>query len=214
MTTEKTAMIWGASGGIGRALLQQLTADQWTVAAISRKPEETAEFTPYSFAANVTNDHSVQQAILETNAEVGEIKLWIYAAGDISSSPIGQMKPDTWSRIINANLSGAYLTTYRSLPLLAPDAHLFYLGAVSERLRLPGLSAYVAAKAGLEAFVETLRKEERKKRITIVRPGAVATPFWEKVPLRLPKDAASPEKVAARIIAAYQEGYVGSLDLI
>lgn len=207
-------MIWGASGGIGRALLQQLTADQWTVAAISRKPEETAEFTPYSFAANVTNDHSVQQAILETNAEVGEIKLWIYAAGDISSSPIGQMKPDTWSRIINANLSGAYLTTYRSLPLLAPDAHLFYLGAVSERLRLPGLSAYVAAKAGLEAFVETLRKEERKKRITIVRPGAVATPFWEKVPLRLPKDAASPEKVAARIIAAYQEGHVGALDLI
>lgn len=214
MITEKTAMIWGANGGIGRALLKNLAADNWTVAAISRSPEETAVLTPHSFAADVRHDMSVQNAVLETNAEIGEIKLWIYAAGDISSSPVNRMEPATWERILAANLNGAYLATHRSLPLLAEDAHLFYLGAVSERLRLPGLSAYAAAKAGLEAFAEALRKEERKKRITVVRPGAVATPFWEKVPLRLPKDAADPEKVASRIIAAYQEGLSGFLDLV
>jgi 3-oxoacyl-[acyl-carrier protein] reductase len=214
MTVEKTAMIWGASGGIGRALLQNLTADGWTVAAVSREPEETAVFTPHSFAADVRHDMSVQNAVLETNAEVGEIKLWIYAAGDILSSPVRQMEPAVWQRILEANLTGAYLTTYRSLPLLAEDAHLFYLGAVSERLRLPGLSAYAAAKSGLEAFAEALRKEERKKRITVVRPGAVATPFWEKVPLRLPKDAATPEKAASRILAAYNNGHTGFLDLV
>ena len=71
----------------------------------------------------------------------------------------------------------AFLATHFSMPLLAQNAHLVYLGAVSERLRLPGLSAYAAAKAGLEAYAEALKKEERKRRITVVRPGAVATPF-------------------------------------
>ena len=99
-------------------------------------------------------------------------------------------------------------------PLLAEDAHLVYLGAVSERLKLPKFSAYVAAKAGLEAFVASLQKELRGKMITLVRPGAVATPFWDKLPLKLPKDAAPPEKVARRILAAYDEGHSGQLDLV
>ena len=44
------------------------------------------------------------------------------------------------------------------------NAHIIFIGAVSERLKLPGLSAYAASKAGLEAFAEVLGKEERKKR--------------------------------------------------
>jgi NAD(P)-dependent dehydrogenase (short-subunit alcohol dehydrogenase family) len=99
------------------------------------------------------------------------------------------------------------------LPLLADDAALIYIGAVSERLRLPGLSAYAAAKAGLEAFADSLRKEERKRQILVVRPGAVATPFWDKVPMKLPKDAASAQKVSKRIVEAYNEGMSGVLDL-
>ena len=114
---------------------------------------------------------------------------------------------------MNANLLGAYLTTHHSLPLLAPDATLIYLGAISERLRLPGLSAYAAAKAGLEAFAEALRKEERKRRVLVVRPGAVDTALWDKVPMRLPKDAAAPQKVARRILQAYEDGTSGILDL-
>jgi short-subunit dehydrogenase len=87
------------------------------------------------------------------------------------------------------------------------------LGAVSERLRLPKLSAYAAAKAGLEAFVEALRKEERRRQVMLVRPAAVATPLWDKVPMSLPTNAPSPEKVAKRILKAYHEGHTGQLDL-
>ena len=100
-----------------------------------------------------------------------------------------------------------------SLPLLTADAPLVFLGAVSERLRLPGLSAYVAAKAGLEAFAEVLRKEERKRRVILVRPGAVNTAFWQKVPFRMPANALSPEEVAERVVAAVENGREGTLDL-
>jgi short-subunit dehydrogenase len=88
------------------------------------------------------------------------------------------------------------------------------MGAVSERLRLPGLSAYVASKAGMEVFAEALNKEERKKHITVVRPAAVATPFWDKVPLRIPKDTAAPDKVAEKIYEAFLSGHRGQLDLV
>ena len=80
---------------------------------------------------------------------------------------------------------------------------------MGERLRLPGLSAYAASKAGLEAFAEALSKDERKKHIAVVWPGAVATVFWDKVPLCLPKDAVPPEKVAGKIYEVYLSGHIG-----
>ena len=89
---------------------------------------------------------------------------------------------------------------------------MVFLGAVHERLRLPGLSAYAAAKAGLEAYVEALRKETRRKTL-VVRPGAVDTAFWSKVPFSMPKNALQPEALAERIYAAILEGKEGLLDL-
>lgn len=209
----KAAMIWGAGGGIGQALTTQLLSNDWDVIAIGRDVEQLDNRATLAVDADVTNAFSVQNAILSAGYEFNEAALWIYAAGDITSSSVKEMTPENWQRILDANLTGAFLTTHFSLPLLAEDAYMIYLGAVSERLRLPGLSAYAAAKSGLEAFAESLRKEERKRRVMVVRPGAVATPFWDKVPMRLPKDAASPEKVAKRILSAYLEGFAGVLDL-
>jgi NAD(P)-dependent dehydrogenase (short-subunit alcohol dehydrogenase family) len=208
----KTAMIWGASGGIGRALVAELAAEGWPVIAVNRDGEEVPGAT-MTLTADITNSHSVSQAVLAAAYEVDQVDLWGYAAGDILAKPIEQMSPDDWRRVLGANLDGAFLATHHSMPLLAEDAYLVYLGAVSERLRLPGLSAYAAAKAGLEAFAEALRKEQRKRRILVVRPGAVATSFWDKVPMRLPKDAASPQKVGKRILEAYEGGSTGVLDL-
>ena len=89
--------------------------------------------------------------------------------------PICQMMTlQVWTRILDANLTGAFLTTHYSWPLLARDAHLFYLSATSERLRLPGLGANVTAKGRLENFAEVVRKESKRK-ITVVRPSAVDT---------------------------------------
>lgn len=80
-------------------------------------------------------------------------------------------------------------------------------------MQIPGLAAYAAAKAGLEALAETLRKEARKRKVTVVRPGAVATTFWNKVPFRMPAHAMAPEDVAAAILSAYETQHSGKLDL-
>jgi NAD(P)-dependent dehydrogenase (short-subunit alcohol dehydrogenase family) len=211
----KTALVWVAGGDIGRALVAQLVADEWTVYAIAHYPGDQAleALTPHVMDANVSVPYEVQMAITTLSQEVPQLDLWIYAAGDITSAKVAEMGPEAWERILDANLNGAFLTTHYSLPLLADEAHLVFIGAISERLRLPGLGAYAAAKAGLEAFIEALSKEERKRRVTLVRPAAVTTSFWEKVPFRMPANALSPEAVAQRVLEAHYQGHKGILDL-
>jgi NAD(P)-dependent dehydrogenase (short-subunit alcohol dehydrogenase family) len=208
-----TALIWGASGGIGRALVTLLRNQEWTVGAVSRHPHDLADLTDFRYEADAGDAFSAHQAVYTAAQELPAVDLWIYAAGDILSSPVADLAPVDWKRILDANLTGAYTSTHLSLPLLAEKAHLMYVGAYSEKLRLPGLSAYAAAKAGLEAFAAALAKEQRERRVTVVRPGAVDTPLWTKMPLRLPRGASSPATIAERMLEAYQAGAAGTLDL-
>ena len=209
----KTALIWGANGGIGRATTQLLLDNDWQVAAFSRQPEHLDGLATFSYPAHFANATSVDQAAYAAALDTDEADLYVYAAGDIAQAKVGQIDSAEWQRIMDANLTGAMLTAQASLPLLKPDAHFFFLGAVTERLQLPSLSSYVAAKAALEAFAATFAKEQRKRKVTIVRPGAVDTAFWDKVALRKPKDAAQPAQIAQRILTAYNEGITGRLDI-
>ena len=207
------AMIWGASGGIGRALTELLVDEGWRVVAASRHPDDLAGVTEHRVEVDVADPFAVQRAMREATMDIDDLALNIYSAGDITSAKVEQMAPDAWRRILDANLNGAFHVAHNVLPYMAEGGHMVFLGAVSERLRLPGLGAYAAAKSGLEAFGDALRKEARKQRVTVVRPGAVRTGLWDKVPMDVPDDAAPPQKVVERILGAYREEHSGTLDL-
>lgn len=210
---SRTALIWGAAGDIGRAIANRLKADGWQIIAVSRQEDDLGGVADYAAAADVADPFAVQRAVVSIGQEAGEVGLFVYAAGDIAAEPAARMSPQTFRRILDANLVGAYHTYHFSQPLLAADAVLVFIGAVSERMRLPGLSAYAAAKAGLEAFAEALRKEERKRRVIVVRPGAVRTKFWQKVPFKMPGNALAAEQVAEQIVAAINGKHEGPLDI-
>ena len=208
------AVIWGAAGGLGQALVAALRAEDWQVHAVTRSDSAAvAALTPHYYAADVADAQSVHRTVQAIAMETSDVALSIYAVGDIASLKLEALTPADFARILNANLTGAYLTAHFSLALLTPEAHMMFVGAVVERLKLPGLSAYVAAKAGLEAFTDTLRKEERKRRVTLVRPGAVNTPFWAKVPFRMPAGALAPAELAQRMLEAHKNGHSGLLDI-
>jgi NAD(P)-dependent dehydrogenase (short-subunit alcohol dehydrogenase family) len=209
----KNAIVWGASGGIGSAIVTKLLEEGWNVVGISRNPEKVIDLTPYTFKADISKPIEVEQVLNTIQEEFESLELFIYSVGDIIAEKVVKMSIPTWHRILNANLTGAFIATHYSLPVLARNAHLFYIGAISESLIFPKLTAYVAAKSGLEAFVKALIKEERKKKITIVRPSAVDTLFWEKVPFTLPEGALKPEQIAEEILDAYKEEYSGILDI-
>ena len=77
---------------------------------------------------------------------------------------------------------------------------------------LPIASSVVGPLAELEALVEVLGKEERKRRVTLVRPAAVDTSLWDKVPSELPPGALSPNEAAERIVAAHHSSHRGVLE--
>lgn len=208
-----TAMIWGAGGGIGRALVTALVQQEWTVVAVGRHANDLAGTAHVVIDSECSSAYEVELAVTAASQQVAQVDCWVYAAGDIHHAKVADLSPAAWQQTLDANLTGAFLATHYSLPLLAPNAHLFYLGAIHERLRLPGFAAYAAAKAGLEAFADALRKEERQRRVTVVRPGAVKTPFWQKLPMRLPASALDAETVAHSIVQAYQQQTNGNLDL-
>lgn len=209
----KTAMVWGASGGIGTALVKRLADAGWRVLSVAREPGDVTYLTSEAVAADVRDVESVKEGVQQAEELIDDVDLWIYAIGDIVSAKVDEMATDDWQRILAANLSGAYLAAHHSLHLLASDAHMIFLGAVSERMRLPGLAAYAAAKAGLEAFADVLRKEQRGRHVTVVRPKAVETALWDKVPFSIPPGAMEPEDLADRILGAYEEGHSGQLNL-
>lgn len=208
----KTAMVWGASGGIGTALVKHLVDTGWEVLSVARDAGAVTALTSYAVEADVADVEDVRQAVEQAKDLVEDVSLWIYAVGDNLSAKIDDMSFEDWHRILDANLNGAFAAVHYSVPLLAADAHMVFLGAVSERLRLPGLSAYAVSKAGLEAFVDVLRKEQRGRRVTVVRPKAVETGLWDKVPFSVPRGALKPEDVAERIVSAYEEGHEGTLN--
>jgi NAD(P)-dependent dehydrogenase (short-subunit alcohol dehydrogenase family) len=210
----KKVIIWGSEGGIGQKILEKFQAEGWHVAAVARKKGSISQAADLILEADFSKTEDVDKVGTQLEEALDSLDVFVYAAGDINSAKIVEVEPQRWREIVDNNLTGVFETLRVSLPLMNEDGHVFILGAVSERLRLPGLTAYAAAKAGLEALVESLAKEERRKKISLVRPGAVATPLWEKVPFKQPDHSYSPEQVADRIWQAYLDEHKGNLDLV
>lgn len=209
-----TALIWGAAGGIGRALVDRLAAENWRVLGVARDAGALAGSPAEAYSADLAREADVAAASLwAAQQSGGAVDLWIYAAGDMLGKPLAETSNAEWRRIFDANLNGAHLAVSHSLALAPAGGHLVFIGAYADRIMLPKLGAYAAAKAALDAYITVLAKELRDRRVTNVRVGAVATPLWNKAPFRLPKGAHTPEAVAAAIIQAHRDEHKGNLDL-
>jgi NADP-dependent 3-hydroxy acid dehydrogenase YdfG len=89
----KTAMVWGARGDIGHALLKHLTEEGWTVVAIAREAADLGDLAAVVIEADVDSAFSVQSAITIASQEVSDVNLWVYAVGDIASEKVEEMSP-------------------------------------------------------------------------------------------------------------------------
>jgi NAD(P)-dependent dehydrogenase (short-subunit alcohol dehydrogenase family) len=209
----ETALIWGAAGGIGRALVEHLQAEGHRVLAIARDDTPLAALGVESYCANLAREADVAAASLWAAQQAETVQLWVYTAGDMLGKPLVDTTHGEWDRLFAANITGAHLAVAHSLPLVPSGGHLVFIGAYVDRITLPKLGAYAASKAALDAYVTVLGKELRDRRVTNVRIGAVDTPLWNKAPFRLPKGSHAPADVAATIINAYNQGHKGTLDI-
>ncbi len=207
------ALIWGASGGIGSALVKALKRRGWRVLAAARSISNLPAEADVTVHFDADQPVTFRQAGLELVHGTEGIDLAVYAAGTLRADLLRKQDADDWAMTVASNLTGAYLAASHSVHLLNEGGQFVVIGAYVDHLVLPKMGAYAAAKAGLDPMIAILRKEQRKHRFTIVRPGAVNTPFWDNAPFNIPGDAKSPEQVAEAIIEHHLSGGEGDLDL-
>lgn len=207
------ALIWGAAGGMGQALTNQLNDAGWRVFAASRNVEAIPDGVYERYQFEASDQTAIRDIAIDLAHQTDGFDLWVYAAGELQADLLRKTKPDAWSAVLDSNLNGAFLTISQTVHLINDGGQAAFIGAYIDHLILPKMGAYAVAKAGLEPMVNVLQKENRKINFTLVKPGAVATDFWENAPFRMPADAKSPDVVAQAIVSQFEKGQRGILAL-
>ena len=207
------ALIWGASGGIGSALVEQLSSANWQVYGAARNTDNIPVSAKEKFYFDASKPGSYKEVALVLAQDGIEPDLVVYAAGGIVSDKMDAYSAETWHQVVDANLNGAYLALQSIIHLVPKGGHMMVIGAYVDKIMLPKFGPYTTAKAGLEPMMTIFAKENRRKNFTLIRPPAVDSAFWENVPFNVPDGALAPSDVASAIIQQYNNDESGTLDL-
>jgi len=191
MATAKSVVITGASTGIGAACALHMDQMGWRVFAGVRKQGDaealraqgSAQLTPISL--DVTDTVSISTAASAVAGAVGATGLagLVNNAGIVVPGPIEFLPLPDLRRQLEINVVGQVAVTQAFLPLIrAGHGRIVNMGSIAGRMATPFTGAYGASKFALEALTDALRLELQPWDISvsIIEPGAVATPIWEK----------------------------------
>jgi NAD(P)-dependent dehydrogenase (short-subunit alcohol dehydrogenase family) len=162
----KTVFVTGAARGIGAASAKALAERGMRVSLTGLEPERLAEVAEACgpeaiwFEADVTDRDAIQRAVSETVERHGGIDVVIANAGIASGGLVRITDPAEWERVIEVNLLGVFRTVHACLPhVIERRGYILPVASVAAAIHAPGLSAYSASKAGVEALADALRLE-------------------------------------------------------
>jgi NADP-dependent 3-hydroxy acid dehydrogenase YdfG len=178
----RTAVVTGASSGIGAATVRALAAAGYRTVAAARRVERcealAAEVGGAAARLDVTDDASVARFV----AGLGEVDVVVHSAGGaLGLDRVEGADLDQWRRMYEANVLGVVRLTKALLPKLRDSGagHIVVLGSIAGFEVYPGGAGYTAAKHAVNALCRTLRLELNGEpiRITEIAPGMVETEF-------------------------------------
>lgn len=186
MSTDRTAIITGASSGIGRAIAGRLAADGIRLGLLGRDPDRLAEAADAGHAvaverADVTDRRALTAALDRIRGALGHVDIVVTSAGGTGGVDTAQ-DPDraaaTWHDVLDRNLTGTFYTLLvlaRHLP--RPGGRVITLSSIASATGgSGGALAYAAAKAGTDGLTRALAGELGPQGIAVnaVAPGYVA----------------------------------------
>lgn len=164
----RTVLITGAARGIGAESARRLSAQGARVALVGLEPELLSEVAgacgpdAAAFTADVTDPDALQAAVDGAVERFGGIDAVIANAGIARAGPVRHATAEAFERVIEVNLVGAYRTVRACLPhIIERRGYVLVIASMAAVVHTPGLSAYSASKAGVEAFADSLRAEVR-----------------------------------------------------
>ena len=186
--TGKTALVTGASRGIGAAIAKRLAADGASVAITYTKGAEAAAKVvtdiqraggkAIAIQADATNAEAVAAAVGKTVATFGRLDVLVNNAGTAIPKPFEETTQDEMDQMIDLNLRGVLIATQAALKQMQDGGRIITIGScVGERMMTPGLVAYAATKGAVKMFAQGLSREVGPRRITVnnIQPGPIDT---------------------------------------
>ena len=182
----KTALVTGATRGIGKAIAEKLKADNYKVLGTATTDS----------GVNTLNSNGIEGYLLDLNSKDSIDNFWsqlesdnktisvlVNNAGITRDNSILRMSDEEWSDIMNVHLYGTFQLSKRALKMMLKNkwGRIINISSASASIGNRGQSNYAAAKAGVEAFTKSLAKEVGKRDITInsVAPGFISTDMTE-----------------------------------
>ena len=235
-----SAIVTGASRGIGRAIALALAGAGAKVACVARSADKLAETadairaaggTADVYECDVTNAASVERVVDAVIEKWTKLHIMVNNAGITRDTLIPRMTDEDWDTVINTNLRGTFLFTRAvTRPMLqARYGRIINIASVSALGGNPGQANYSASKAGVIAMTRTVARELAGRKITVnaVAPGFIETEMTQamgsvvldEVKKRIPaKRMGQPDEIAYGVLflaseaAAYITGQVLVID--
>jgi NADP-dependent 3-hydroxy acid dehydrogenase YdfG len=176
-----TAMITGASGGLGAAIAEVL-APTHTLFLAGRPSSRLDEVATRFGATTWPIDLADVDAIPPVVEPIVELDALIHNAGVAFPGRVAESTVDEWRKTMEVNVIGAVALTLALLPALrAVGGHVVFINSGAGINASPGLASYTASKFALRGFAESLRNDEPSLRVTSIHPGRIATEMQEEL---------------------------------
>lgn len=180
-----TALVTGGSSGIGAAIIEEFLRRGVRVLSLSRSGRAPAGAD--AIACDVGDPESMAAAFEEIERRFPEgLAHVVCSTGVVSEHPIDELAPDEWRRVVDASLTGTYLTLHHAVPLMRrrDKASVVAMSSGWAKRGYPNGAHYAAAKGGIESLVRSLALELAKDgiRVNSVSPGPVVTPMLDDLP--------------------------------
>src|ERR1700730_18302381 len=185
-TSDRVAVVTGASSGIGEATARGLVKAGFKVVLGARREDRlmavARELGGRGIPLDVRDRASIQAFVDAITAEYGQVEILINNAGLAAGlQPVAEGSDDDWVQMMETNVLGLLRVTKAMLPLLrrAPRGHIVNLGSVAGFEVYPGGVGYTASKHGVWGIPWALRLELSGEpiRVTEIEPGMVETEF-------------------------------------
>lgn len=188
--TNRTALVTGGSGGIGRTVAERLAADGTSVGVHYARNKDAADETVAAIASaggraiavggDVADENDMDAAFTAVSSEFGGIDVVVNTAGIMVLAPLVDFDLDDLDRMHRTNIRGTFVVSQLAARQVRDGGAIINFSTSVVKMGLENYAAYAASKGAVDAMTMVLARELRGRDVTVnaVAPGPTATPLF------------------------------------